>query len=301
MKVCCFGSLNIDYVYRVRRFVRAGETLSSLERSVVCGGKGLNQSIALARCGAAVFHAGNVGATDGAMLLSALQSNGVDTSLICQQNAVSGHAIIQVDAEGENCILLHGGTNLSVTREQIDRVFSIFDPGDYVVLQNEINMLPEIVRTAYEKGMKVILNPSPVAGILEEVPLEMVDYLFLNEEEACQLSGKADAESSVKVLRERYPRVTSVCTLGARGALVYDGKFTFAKGQQVQVVDTTGAGDTFLGYYVGLMMEGKSEAECLEGAISAATLCIQKPGASSSIPYRAQVEGLRMKCAAKAI
>ena len=301
MKVCCFGSLNIDYVYRVRRFVRAGETLPSLERSVVCGGKGLNQSIALARCGASVYHAGNVGAADGAMLLSALQSNGVDTSLICQQNAVSGHAIIQVDAEGENCILLHGGTNLSVTKEQIDHVFSFFDAGDYVVLQNEINMMPEIVLAAYEKGMKLILNPSPVAGIRENIPLEMVDYLFVNEEESCQLSGKTDAQSSVQALHERYPRMKTVCTLGARGAMVYDGELTFANGRTVHVVDTTGAGDTFLGYYVGLMMEGEPKDKCLEGAISAASLCIQKSGASASIPYRNQVESLRMRNAAKAI
>lgn len=294
MKVCSFGSLNIDYVYRVRRFVEAGETISSLERSVVCGGKGLNQSIALARCGAKVFHAGNVGAADGSMLLSALQSNGVDISHVCQQNAVSGHAIIQVDDGGENSILLHGGTNLMVSREQIEDVIGCFDAGDFIVLQNEVNLLPEIIRAAHERGMKVVLNPSPVAGILETVPLEMVDYLFVNAAEACQLARGADAEQSARVLREKYPNMTVVCTLGANGAMVFDGALTRVGGRRAHVVDTTGAGDTFLGYFVGLMVENKGIPECLEGAIAAATLCVEKAGASTSIPYRSQVETLCM-------
>ena len=297
MKVCCFGSLNIDYVYRVRCFVQAGETISSIERSIVCGGKGLNQSIALARCGAKVFHAGNVGATDGSMLLSALQSNGVDISNVCQQNAVSGHAIIQVDDDGENCILLYGGTNLSVTQEQIDKVVSSFEPGDCIVLQNEVNLLPEIVHAAHGRGMQVILNPSPVAGVLEAVPLEMIDYLFVNAAEACQLAGAADAEQSARALHARYPGMKVVCTLGAKGAMVYDGEFTYANGRPARTVDTTGAGDTFLGYFVGLMVEGREISECLEGAIAAATLCVEKAGASASIPYRDQVEALRLGCA----
>ncbi len=292
MKICCFGSLNIDYVYHVRHFVRAGETIASTDRSIICGGKGLNQSIALARSGADVYHAGNVSATDGMMLLNALQSNGVHVEQVCQQNAVNGHAIIQVDEKGENSILLYGGTNQNITRKQIDEVMCAFDEGDYIVLQNEVNLLPEIVRAAHEKKLKVILNPSPVDGIRENVPLEMVDYLFVNADEACTLSDGKTPEESCIALKQRFPQMTLVCTLGAKGAVVYDGTFTRADGRRTHVVDTTGAGDTFLGYYVGLMAEGKSKEDCLRGAIAAATLCVGKLGASVSIPFRVQVEEL---------
>ena len=292
MKICCFGSLNLDYVYHVKHFVRSGETIASTNRSIVCGGKGLNQSIAIARSGSKVFHAGNVSATDGTILLNALQSNDVNVDYVRQQNAVNGHAIIQVDEEGENCIVLYGGTNQMTTNEQIEKVISNFDEGDYIVLQNEINLLPEIIRAASAKKMKVILNPSPVDGIKENVPLDLVDYLFVNASEAMEISGENSSEESCRTLRRKYPRMTIVCTLGADGAMVFDGTFTYCEGRKTHVVDTTGAGDTFLGYYVGLMAEGKSTLSCMKGAIAAATLCVGRLGASVSIPHRAQVEAL---------
>lgn len=134
MKICCFGSLNIDYVYQVRQFVQAGETIHSVDRSVICGGKGLNQSIAMARSGAEVYHAGNVGASDGSILLDALRDSGVDVSLVNRCDTASGHAIIQVDENGENCILLYGGANRMVSPEQIETVLSNFAAGDFLVL-----------------------------------------------------------------------------------------------------------------------------------------------------------------------
>ena len=280
-------------MYRVKKFVRAGETISSMERSVVCGGKGLNQSIALARSGARVYHAGNTGAADGSMLLSALQSNGVDISMICQQNAATGHAIIQVDEKGENCILLHGGSNLSVTRAQIESVISAFDAGDCIVLQNEVNMLPEIVRRARAQGMKIVLNPSPVEGIRESVPMNMIDYLFVNASEVCEIADETEPMQAMIAMRRSYPQLTVICTLGAKGAMIYDGAFIRAEGRPANVVDTTGAGDTFLGYFVGMMLEGKSHRECLEGAIAAATLCVETAGASVSIPFRRDVDKIR--------
>ena len=290
MKICSFGSLNIDHIYSVEHIVHAGETIPTLDRSNVCGGKGLNQSIAMAKAGASVYHAGNVGAVDGQLLLTSLQANGVNVSLVSRQNTANGHAIIQVDAKGENSILLFGGTNKMVTEAQIVHVLSHFEAGDVLVLQNEINMLPQIIRQGHEKGMKIVLNPSPIAGIVETVPLELVDLLFVNEEEACLIGCGATARESAGRLRERYPQMTVICTLGKKGSIVYGKDETFFPSYNVKAVDTTGAGDTFLGFYVGSMVKNMSVDECLKCATAAAALSIQKKGASTSIPTLTEVE-----------
>ena len=162
MKVLCFGSLNIDYTYKVDHFVGKGETLSSESLQVFSGGKGLNQSIALAKAGARVYHAGAVG-EDGRFLLEELEKAGVDVSCVAVRADVrTGNAIIQNDREGDNCILLYGGANQAVKKEQVDEVLTHFDVGDFLVLQNEISELPYIMEQAHEKGMKIILNPSPM-------------------------------------------------------------------------------------------------------------------------------------------
>lgn len=289
MKICCFGSLNIDYIYHVKHFVRTGETISSTECTASCGGKGLNQSVALARSGAEVYHAGNVGISEGKVLIEMLEKNGVHVEHVVRKDDMNGHAIIQVDERGENCIVLYGGTNKTVTQAQIERTIAEFDEGDYIVLQNEINMLPQIIQAAHERKMSIILNPSPVEGIRENIPLQMIDYLFVNKGEAMELSGKSTSDESCRFLHEKFG-MTVVCTLGAEGAMIYNGKFTRCNGRKTNVVDTTGAGDTFLGYYVGLMSKGKSDEECLKAAVAAATLCVGRLGASDAIPERMEVE-----------
>ena len=141
MRVLNFGSMNLDHVYAVPRFVRPGETLAAESRSVMPGGKGLNQSVALARAGCAVFHAGCVG-EGGGELKKLLEDSGADTSLLRQVSRPQGHTVIQVTPEGENCILLFGGSNLCVTREQVSDTLALFGPGDWLLLQNEIGLLP---------------------------------------------------------------------------------------------------------------------------------------------------------------
>jgi len=295
VKICCFGSLNIDYVYSVEHFVRAGETISTKDRFIVCGGKGLNQSIAMSKAGASVYHAGNVSAMDGQLLLSTLQANGVDVSFVDKKNTANGHAIIQVDAKGENSILLFAGTNKLVSEEQIETVLSSFEPGDLLVLQNEINMLPQLVYQGHKKGLKVILNPSPVSGITETVPLSLIDILFANEKEACYIGGGTTISESVHHLRTRYPQMTVVCTMGKNGALVFDKEEYFFPAYHVKPIDTTGAGDTFLGFYVGSMTKRMNIRECLKYATAAAALSIQKKGASASIPTLVEVENFILK------
>ena len=161
MKILNFGSLNIDRVYSVDEFVRAGETISSLKMETYAGGKGLNQSIAAARAGEEVYHGGMIG-EDGLFLKELLAENGVETSFIGVTGAQTGHAIIQVNAGGQNSILLFGGANRMIDREFADHVLGNFDRGDILILQNETSSLGYIVDRAWEKGMRIALNPSPI-------------------------------------------------------------------------------------------------------------------------------------------
>ena len=180
MKILNFGSLNLDLVYQIPHFVRAGETLSTTSFTRNVGGKGLNQSVALAKAGAEVYHAGLIG-EDGGMLKDFLDANGVDTRFVRTIDSPSGHAVIQVEPAGNNCIFLYGGANQCVTDDFIQEVVSAFGPGDFLVLQNEINAIDRIITAAAAKGMQVVLNPSPIADNLKTLPLEKISWFILNE------------------------------------------------------------------------------------------------------------------------
>jgi ribokinase len=189
MKILNFGSLNIDYVYHVSHFVKPGETLQAKKQSVFCGGKGLNQSIALARAGATVYHGGCIG-LGGVMLQDALEKDHISTELLSSVDVIQGNAVIQVDDQGENCILLYGGSNQAITIQYAEHVLSHFGKGDYLVLQNEISCLEDIVSLASEKEMVVVLNPSPFTDNLRQLDYNHISWLLLNEIEGEQLSGE---------------------------------------------------------------------------------------------------------------
>lgn len=290
MKICSFGSLNLDHIYRVEEIVRPAETISSFGTQNVCGGKGLNQSVAMARAGAQVWHAGNVGEDEaGAVLTAALQAEKIDTSLIRKLPVPSGHAIIQINAQGENAIIVFGGANQQVTQEQIDAVFAQFEPGDLLVLQNEVNCLPEIIRCAHARGMKIAFNPSPITPAIAKIPVELCDILFVNEIEAGQFCGVEKA--TLEQLAERFPDAMLVYTMGSHGAAVYaDGKTYRQDAVRVKAVDTTGAGDTFTGYFLAAVCEGMEIPDALKLATKAAAISVTRPGASVSVPTRAEVE-----------
>ena len=248
MKVLCFGSLNIDYVYQVPHFAGGGETLAAASLSRFSGGKGLNQSIALARAGLEVRHAGAVG-RDGLFLLEELREAGVRTeSVEVLEDARTGHAIIQRTPSGENCILLYGGANRRITREQIDRVLSDFGPGDALALQNETSELPYLAERARERGLTVALNPSPMEdGLLPLLPL--ANYLLLNEIEAAQLLqglGKPVPEAGEDLAAAlALPSTAVVLTLGSQGSLFADGtRLVRQAAVPVRAVDTKAAGET---------------------------------------------------------
>ena len=298
MKILNFGSLNIDYVYSVHNFVKAGETISSLKRNVFCGGKGLNQSIALVRAGVEVFHAGAVGKADGGILLDVLSGNGLSLEYIMQKECDSGHAIIQVDIDGENCIIVHSGANFTITEQMIDEVLSGFSAGDYLIIQNEINLVDIIIKKAKKRQMKVILNPSPMNDAILKLPFDAIDYLILNENEAKYLCSDYANESVVKALNAKLPHISIVLTLGEVGA-VYQDKYLsepiFQPIFKTDVVDTTAAGDTFTGYFIAGILRGECPAKALESAAMAASIAVSCNGAISSIPYKNEVDSKLMQ------
>ena len=252
MKLVNFGSLNVDRVYRVEQFVRPGETVLAEDCRFFAGGKGLNQSVAAARAGARVLHAGMVG-EDGGLLLETLAESGADVSLIRRAAGPSGHAVIQLDRQGQNCILVHGGANRCLTEAYVDEVLALCGPGDMVLVQNEVNLVPYIIRRAADRGLHVAFNPSPVSTAMADYPLEAVRWLILNELEGAQLAGLERAEREqgpaiLEGLRRRYPAAGLVLTLGAEGVLCWDGgTYLEREAYTVPVADSTGAGDTFCG------------------------------------------------------
>jgi ribokinase len=298
-KIINFGSLNLDYVYAVEHFVRAGETLPSTGLQAFCGGKGLNQSLALARAGAEVIHAGFTGEKDGGPLLEILKENGVNTALIEKRACPSGHAILQVDKNGQNCILLYGGANQTNSVEYINCALSGLGGGDYLLLQNEVNLGAEVIKTAKARGLTVILNPSPIDEKIHSFPLNLTDYIILNEIEAAALCGKdspegmdCDGGQLASALAAQFPNTSIVLTFGNQGSVYIDKAAKEPVSQavfQVKVADTTAAGDTFTGYFFAEIMSGKPAPDALKTASAAAALAVSQNGAAASIPAMEQV------------
>lgn len=290
MKALVFGSLNIDHVYQMPRIVTAGETLASGAYRRNEGGKGFNQAIALAKAGQQTCFAGNIGA-DGVFLRDYLTAFGVDASLIRTVEEPTGHAMIQVDARGQNAIVIYGGANRCVTPAQREDVLSRFAPGDGILLQNEINGVPELMAGAKARGLRVAFNPSPVSEEMTAWPLESVEWLILNEIEGAALSGCEEPEGMLTVLTRRYPACRVVLTLGEQGALYADHEQRLAQAAfPVRAVDTTAAGDTFTGYFLQSVWSGCQPAKALRRAACAAALAVSQPGAGASIPSADEVD-----------
>lgn len=286
MAVVNFGSINIDHVYQVARFVRPGETLASQHYQRVLGGKGANQSIALARAGSKVVHIGAINQQD-SWIIDDLSQAGVDTAGIQLTKEATGHAIIQVDQQGENCILLYSGANAQLRAKQLA---TQLEAQDWLLIQNETSAVAEVINLAQARGLKIAFNPAPMTDAVKTLPLAALDLLIVNEIEACQLSEVADIEVAIKKLTTLLPTTALVITLGAEGALYC------AEDEQIQVaaylvkaVDTTAAGDTFTGYLLAQLAAGVSVKSALTTACGAAALCVSRAGASPSIPLLSEV------------
>ncbi len=289
-RILNFGSLNYDYVYTVHHIVQGGETIASSGMETYCGGKGLNQSIALARAGATVYHAGLVG-EEGDRMIALCKESGVDASYIRKIEGKSGHTIIQVDQNAQNCIILFGGSNRKMTHEYINEVLQGFQAGDYLLLQNEINEIPYIMEQAHQKGIRIVMNPSPYDEHVEKCDLSKIDTLMINEVEGEQITGESDADGILTKLVDLYPDMKIVLTLGSKGAIYcIKGQRISQPAMKVDAVDTTAAGDTFTGYFLDSVLCGLPVEKALRRASAASALAVTRPGAAASIPMSEEVD-----------
>ena len=289
MRVLNIGSLNLDYVYNLDHIVQPGETEASYELNVHLGGKGMNQSVALAKAGVDVYHGGMIG-EDGQPFLDTCKEFGVHAEYIRQIDTKSGHAIIQIDKNAQNSILLYGGANQQLTSEYIDTVLADFGAEDILLLQNEVNMLPYIVNRAYEKGMTIALNPSPFNEKLHAVDMGKISIFLLNEVEGFQITGLKNPDDIIAKLLEMYPQSKIVLTLGQDGAVYADQEQKhFQPVFKVNAVDTTAAGDTFTGYFLAGLCEGLPIPEVLKMSAKASSIAVSRAGAVPSIPFREEV------------
>lgn len=292
MKVLNYGSLNIDHVYTLDHFPRPGETMVSKSYAKFRGGKGLNQSIALAHAGAKVYHAGKVG-QDGDYLRDGLRAAGVNTDYVLQDtNGPSGHALIQVDQSGENSIILYPGTNGMNSQAEIDACLSNFSAGDYLILQNEINHIGYIIQAAKSRGMKIAINPAPMTAEVHTYPLDLIDIFVVNEVEGGDLTGETEPQRILNNMRALYPRSKIALTLGENGIRYADPDVQLSQPAVTvkEVVDTTAAGDTFLGYFIAGLTANNEIEQILELCARACALCVSRPGASPSIPKIGELE-----------
>jgi ribokinase len=292
MKTLVYGSLNIDLVFLVDHIAVPGETISSLSFTKGAGGKGANQAAALAKAGMETWIAGKIG-KDGAFLLALLESYGVHTGKVVQHEGPSGQALIQVDKSGQNAIVLFAGGNGLVSPDEINNCLSFFEKGDTILLQNEIANTALIMEMAKSSGLSVALNPSPWNGQAAKLPIELADILFINEIEG---AGLADVDNTAPIteildrLCARYQKTEVILTAGSSGAFYGCGK-TRAKGEAVNVpvVDTTGAGDCFSGYFLAARERGLSIQDSLRIACKAAAITVSRKGAMGAIPYKDEV------------
>jgi len=289
MKVLNIGSLSLDYVDSVDHIIQPGETESTGGRNIFLGGKGINQSMALAKAGADIYHAGLIG-SDGDVFIDACKEYGVNHDYIRKIDGATGHTIIQVDKNAQNCILLYGGANQMLTENYVDEVLAGFEKGDILLLQNEVNQLPYIIEKAYEKGMQIALNPSPFNEKLNAVDMTKISIFLLNEVEGGQITGLTDPDEVLDKMREMFPHAKIVLTLGKDGAKYAEGNNVYYQPIfKVKAVDTTAAGDTFTGYFLAGLIEGMEIPEILKMSAKASSIAVTREGAVPSIPYKEEV------------
>lgn len=295
VKIINFGSLNIDYVYDVDHILIPGETSSSFNMQVYAGGKGLNQSVALSKAQANIYHAGAIGSKDSEVLIQTLEQNRINTQFLQKRDCSSGHTIIQVDKKGQNSILLFGGANKTLDAKQIEQTLSHFNSGDYLVIQNETNHIKYLLEEGYKQGLKVCFNVSPFDPSLLKLPLDLCDFLIVNEIEGAalvNLNSDISAQDLIDALSQKYQKSNILLTLGTRGSClkllgkdpIYQSCF------KVKALDTTAAGDTFLGFFIALIAQNITPQKALQIASAASAIAVTRKGATTSIPSLKEVE-----------
>ncbi|MBC3766181.1 ribokinase [Neptunicella marina] len=284
MAIINLGSINIDHVYQVDHFVTPGETMASSDYQQLLGGKGANQSIALAKAGAVVKHIGALHKSDEAFKQQMLDY-GVDGSEIKLTDTPSGHAIIQVIPEGENAIVLFGGANQAIEQQHIADVLVTCSEDDWFLTQNETALVPEALQMARQAGLSVAYNPAPATDVVKQVNPDWVDLLIVNQTEAELVSGCDSLEAQMEYFQQHWPNTDVLLTLGKAGAtLITREGVLAADAYEVKALDTTAAGDTFIGFFLAFFAQGEEVGVAMQMACAAAALAVQKAGAAQSIP-----------------
>ena len=298
--ITVIGSLNADLVQNVDRLPRAGETIVGGSLKTFSGGKGANQAYAAGRMGARVSMIGQLGNDSlASLLLTSLQSAGVDTELVGEADVSTGTAVILVLPSGENVIVISPGANATVTPALATGRLGSLRGGSYLLSQLEIPIesVQESLAVARARNATTILDPAPARPLPAEL-LRNVDFLTPNETETLALLGEPDLSMDVDSDVERAagqllalgPR-SVILKLGARGCLVAtEGRSIREPGFEVSAVDTTGAGDVFNGAFATAMAEGKTVRQAARFANAAAALSVTRPGAQSSVPSRQRVD-----------
>ena len=289
MAVINFGSINIDHVYQVDHFVQPGETIASSHYQCLLGGKGANQSIALARAGSEVLHVGKINEADVAFKQTMIR-DGIDCKHITCTETASGHAIIQVTPSADNAIVLFGGANHEITHKDIMYALDTVKPADWVLTQNETNNIDQVLAQAKAKGLRVAFNPAPMTESVKHLPHECIDLLIVNEVEAEELSGRKDLDKIEAYFREDWSHAEVLITLGKVGVrMLKKDKTIDVPAFEVDAVDTTAAGDTFIGYFLSAYSNHTDSKTALIRACAASALAVMKLGAAQSIPNEEDV------------
>ncbi len=290
MTVINLGSINVDHVYQVPHFVNPGETLASTDYQKLLGGKGSNQSIALAHAGALVQHVGLINEGDG-YIKQQLIRKGIDCRYVKVSEKPTGHAIIQVNDAGENAIVLFSGANHDISSQLVTQAFGDSHTGDWMLTQNETNCIAETMQLAKSNGLKIAFNPAPMTDAVKQLPLELVDLFIVNEVEAEGIAGSCDINDIEAYFTEHFKHSEVIITLGKAGVIMLrdSGKITIPA-FQVDVVDTTAAGDTFIGYFLASYMQDNDAEKALTNACAASAIAVTRFGAAPSIPVAEEVQ-----------
>jgi ribokinase len=297
-KVVVVGSLNMDLVTRAERLPRAGETLIGESFATVSGGKGANQAVASARLGAEVSMVGCVG-TDGygEQLRAALLAEHIDCQALTTVEGSSGVALIVVDDSSQNAIVIVAGANGLLTSEVVKGFDAVLQAADVIICQLEVPLqtVGDTLKRGRELGKTMILNPAPASAPLPADWYSSIDYLIPNESEASALSGlPVDSLQTAEAAASRLIAAGAgkvIITLGAQGSLFANGQsFEYFPAAKVKAVDTTAAGDTFVGGFAAALAAGKSEAEAIRFGQAAAALSVTRAGAQPSIPTLSDVQ-----------
>ena len=297
-KLCVLGSINVDHVIRVPYFPKAGETLTGYGYQIAYGGKGANQAVAAARCGANVSFVGAIGDDQiGQTMKQAFEQDGIDTSAISViPNQSTGLAMIQVADSGENSIVISAGANADLSEALVEQHKSHIEQADILLMQLESPLQAVTLATKFAKtaGVKVVLNPAPAQPLPNSL-LSQIDIITPNETEAEILAGiKVTDEHSAAVTANHFHQLgieTVLITLGSKGVYYSEkGEGEIIPGFRVKAVDTTAAGDTFNGAFVTALLEGKSAKEAIRFAHAAAAISVTRMGAQTAIPRREDVD-----------